>query len=306
MKLAGELEWGVRTVPLLLLMLAVLGCQAEVHVSQGSDEPLAPKLSTAADVQFKLVDNQIGESSGVAQSLVDPNRFYTHNDSGDTARFFAFDTTGKSLGTFNVTNAKATDWEDMSAAKIDGKPYLFFGDIGDNKSKRMNITVYRVPEPTGAGGDVKADAAYTLTYPDGAHNAETLMVHPKTGNLYVVTKSDTGDSKVYELPAPRQAGNYTLKQIGSLVVSAPIKAGQLVTSGDISPDGSYVILRTYLAAFEYKVGSDFDNWMKEKPRAVAVAPLMQAEAIAYTADGKSLIETSEGKPCPVVLSAIRR
>lgn len=97
--------------------------------------------SAAADpVMCHLQDPRITESSGVAAG---PGVLWTHNDSGDSARFFALDRRCRTLATYSVVGARATDWEDMAR----GAGALWFGDIGDNASTRSGVVVYRVPEP---------------------------------------------------------------------------------------------------------------------------------------------------------------
>jgi hypothetical protein len=193
----------------------------------------------------------------------------------------------------------------MASAKLDGKPYLFMGDVGDNGEKRKSVTVYRIPEPSGPSATVRADAVYELTYPDGPHNAETLMVHPKTGDILIVTKAQKTKSQVFMLARPASSGKFVLKEVGRIEPPYAIGPMKLVTGGAISPDGRHVILRTYLCAFEYDAPSDFDGWVKAKPRTVILNAEPQGEAITYTLDGKRLITTSEGSPCRVSAVPIR-
>ena len=101
--------------------------------------------ATAADpLLCALQDERLTESSGVA---VGRDVLWTHNDSGDSARFFALDRRCRTVGTFTVAGATATDWEDMAR----GAGALWFGDIGDNASTRAEIAVWRVPEPRTRG-----------------------------------------------------------------------------------------------------------------------------------------------------------
>ena len=66
------------------------------------------------------------------------------------------------------------------------------GDIGDNNAVRENgLLVHRVlePQPTDqAEVTTEPPTSFRLRYPDGPGDAETLLVHPRTGRLYVVTK----------------------------------------------------------------------------------------------------------------------
>ncbi len=246
-----------------------------------------------------ITDKRVDEASGVAPSRITPGIYFTHNDSGDSARFFKFNLKGQILATYDVTNAGAKDWEDMATAKVDGKPYVFCGDIGDNKGKRDHIEIYRVPEPTGKSGPVEADQVYKITYPDEPHNAETLLVNPKTGDITIVTKAADKPSIVFFLPRPKKSGDYTPKKIGELSLGFAIRETRLITGGAISPDAKHVVLRTYLQGYEFDVPSKFNDWVKATPRTVHLNFDPQGEGITYSADGKAFITTSEKSPCQV-------
>src|SRR5436190_12523295 len=62
----------------------------------------------------RIESKDVRESSGLAASRCQPNVYWTHNDSGDDAFIFAMDETGKDLGTYEVTNARNEDWEDIA------------------------------------------------------------------------------------------------------------------------------------------------------------------------------------------------
>lgn len=255
---------------------------------------------------IQISDKRIRESSGVAPSLTQPGAYYTHNDSGDRARFFRFDESGK-VAEFDVRNARNVDWEDVASAKLDGKPYLFFGDIGDNSGRRKEIKVYRVPEPSGEGGTVAADEMYTLRYPDEPHNAETLMVHPVTGDIYVVTKASKRPAMVFKGLRPKGSGNLALRLIGSLELGGSIRESRTVTGGAISPDGKRVVLRTYLGAYEYEPPeSGFDKWVGRAPKPVPTNLEAQGESITYKPDGSGFVTTSEGLPMQVSEIPVKR
>jgi hypothetical protein len=252
-------------------------------------------------VLTSLTDKRITESSGVAPSRIYSDVYYTFNDSGDSARFFKFDAQGKVLNVYDVPNAQNVDWEDMASAKLDGKPYLFFGDIGDNPGRRKSITVYRVPEPT--GGAARADQIIELRYPDGSHNAETLLVHPKTGDITIVTKASLHPAGIYFLKRPTQSGSYVLKKLADIDVNAYMREAKLITGGAWSADGNYVVLRTYLGAYEFHV-SDEMHWFEKPPEQVRLNLEMQGEGITYTRSGDAFVTTSEGSPCPVSIIPI--
>jgi hypothetical protein len=268
---------------------------------------------TLAEVRI----SQLTESSGLAASVRYPGVFWTHNDSGGGAWLFAFDREGKSRGRWRVPGVRARDWEALAIGPgpQSKTSYLYIGDIGDNDARRIRgVIVYRVPEPSitdvnGGEGETAAPEGLILTYPDGPHDAEALMVHPRTGDLYVVTKArghDT-DTLVFKAPAPLKAGSRTMLQRiakidlpGSSLIT--LLVGR-ITGGDISPDGRRVALCDYFRAWEAVLpagSSDFDQIWKGNWTELSPGARQQGEAIAYTYDGSALIFTSEGKSFPLI------
>src|SRR5215471_20896793 len=276
-----------------------------------------------APVHLVNLENQsIKESSGIAASRRNTGVFWTHNDSGDGPFVFAFDRQGKHRGVWRVAGAGAVDWEDMAIGPgpAQDRSYLYIGDIGDNLKKRNQITVYRVAEPRIIPKDssstvrnprqTEAADAIRLKYPDGKYDAETLLIHPLTGDLYIITKVMGAAARVYKLRAPTaKSGVATLSFIGEFRFPNPF-AG-FVTGGDISPDGHRVVICDYLGACELilpdRRGIAFDEVWKQSPRPVDIGGFpglrRQGEAICYSADGLALLATSEGLPCPLIEAA---
>ena len=244
-----------------------------------------------------LLDQRISESSGIVASAAYDDVLYTHNDSGDTARFFAITPTCRTRATYVLPGVQARDWEDISRGPGDT---LWLGDIGDNSAIRtLGILVHRVKEPALGGGVVRlASTAYRLRYPDGPHDAEALLVHPRTGQLLVVTKG-FGGGQVFAAPLPLSASApNVLRAVGRVPVPE-------VTGGDISPDGSRVVLRNYTAAYEWDVhGDDVAAALRGEPTRIPLPRSPQGEGITYTRDGRSLIVSSEGVGSP--LQELRR
>ena len=100
-----------------------------------------------------------------------------------------------------MPGAQAEDWEDIAVGPgPGGGAALFLADIGDNAAARPNVVVYRVKEPrvaAGGGGSTARARALVLRYPDGAHDAEALLVSPTTGALFIVAKDYSGKAGVY-------------------------------------------------------------------------------------------------------------
>ena len=261
-----------------------------------------------------LKNPAINESSGLVASRSLPGVYWTHNDSGDGPFIYAFDATGESRGVFRVSGAQARDWEDMSIGPGPrrGQSYLYIGDIGDNNAARAEIVVYRVAEPKLTAADnastkkqprtTAAAEAIRLRFPDGKHDAETLLVHPVTGNLYIVTKVMLRNPVVYEAAAPFNTANViTMTKIGEIRV--PSLLGGALTGGSVSPDGRRVAFCDYLQAYELTLPAsrkNFNDIWKEKMISFPLGQREQGESIAYRADGNALLATSEGKSPPLL------
>lgn len=274
------------------LVFVCFACLLLLGLGSAWAVPACTKYDTA--VKVGQIENQkVDESSGVVASRKNPGVWWTHNDSGGKPRIFAFDDTGKHLGTYTLEGASAFDWEDIAAAPCpDGTPCLYAGDVGDNGKIRKNIVIYRFPEPTvdrqnPADDKITKFDTFTLTYPDGAHNCETLIVHPKSRDIIVVTK-DFGRGDVYSLPGSTPPSNATLKKVGSVTI--PLG---LVTAGDISPDGDQIVLRNYQTAFFYKPAADGIPSDANKFMEIKMPTTVQAEGIAYSTDGQSVLTTTE-------------
>ena len=253
------------------------------------------------------------EASGIAPSRMNGGVLWAHNDSGDTPRLFAMNTTGTHLGTYTFSGASAVDWEDMAVGPgpVAGAQYLYAGDIGDNTSTRPGIVVYRVLEPSVSSVQAPIDViltgveAFPLTYPDGAHNAETLMVDPVSGDFFIVSKDPTGISNIYRKAAPHVDGvAATMTLVATMTFGTGALPGSpLATGGDISPLGNEVIIRTYSNAFVWirDGGTALETAFAKAPCSVPLIAETQGEAIGFGADGRSYWTVSEGTSEPLHL-----
>ncbi len=261
-----------------------------------------------------LKNRAVNESSGIVASRTTPGLYWTHNDSGDGPFIYAFDIHGVHRGVWRVTGAEAHDWESISMGPgpESNKNYLYIGDIGDNDARRSSIEVYRVAEPTITAGDSSSTKSkprlsepaelIRLRYPDGKYDAEALLVHPRTGNLYLVTKQALANPRVYKATAPlKVTSQTTLEFIAEL--SVPDLLGGMITDGDVSPDGCRVALCDYLQGYELVLPdckSPFDTIWKQHLKPITLGSRPQGEAIGYRLDGKALLATSEGSSAPLI------
>jgi len=258
-----------------------------------------------------LKSDEITESSGLVASKCQTDVIWTHNDSGDGPYIFAINEKGEDLGTWKVAGATNKDWEDISERREpDGKCYLYIGEIGNNKLEREELAIYKVLEPTvndqtkdsTRNEPLETESAFVLRfkYPDSRQNAETLMVHPITGEIYVLSKSKNEPSGVYRLKP--EFGESV--QIASLIskVTVPAVPNGLLTGGDISGDGRHVALCDYFYGYEITLpdsAKSFDEIWTQKPLRLDIGKRNVGEAIAYSQDGNSVLSTSEDRNAPI-------
>jgi hypothetical protein len=238
---------------------------------------IVPTVAGAEDtVVFTIKDARITESSGLA---VDPegSLYWTVNDSGDRGVAYGIGLDGEVQGTLNF-RAQPQDVEAVAVHE----DRLYVADIGDNNRERDSIRVYFFKNPR-ANGLTVTYYAYDFRYPDGSHNAETLLVDD-SGRLFIVTKGRK--ASIYEAPLrPRREGINELERVGA--------APSNVTDGTFLSGGDRIALLTYnsveiIDAASYEV--------------VASAPIPdqpQAESLTLSLDGQSLLVGSEGKKSTV-------
>lgn len=283
----------------------------------GNPDPSGPNAVDAArdgdltgSSGGKITDGNLNEISGIDAGINNPDVYWVHNDSGDSARIFAIDAkTGQTLATYKLSGATANDWEDIEVARgADGKSYIYVGDIGDNGHSRSNITIYRVPEPTVTGtassptnGTLTGVEQIRLTYPGGEKlNSEALAVDPVNHNMLLIEKTTDDVSRVYSTPdsgwssAGSGSASRTLTQVATLDLSGANE--ELVTSADFSPDGSQLAVRTYDDVLLWNRAPGSTSWSPFNQHWVEGLETSesQGEAVAFHPDGRGYVTVSEG------------
>ncbi len=128
---------------------------------------------------------------------------------------------------------------------------------------------------------------YVVKYSDGARNAESLVVHPKTGRVYIIDKKEDG-GHLFEGPATLSAsGTNYFKPIAAVDLWA--------TDAAFSPDGQQLAVRGYLGGIYY----DWNGGRIKRVGRLDVPLQGQGESVSYSADGTKLMYGSEGTDSPV-------
>ncbi|HCA86714.1 MAG TPA: hypothetical protein DEQ61_15235 [Streptomyces sp.] len=248
----------------------------------------APAAAAAeSPSSFTIEDERITESSGLAASRAHPGVYWTHNDSDDGPYVYAVDSrTGRTVATVTLAGVEPRDVEAVSVGP-DGQVHV--GDLGDNLGGSWpEVWIHRFPEPEKLRDTTVTPTRFTVRYDGGPRDAESLLVHPRTGRMYIVSKHEDGGG-LYEGPAePSASGVNTFERIAGIDLWA--------TDAAFSPDGTRLVVRGYFGARAYR-------WKDSRPEALASRPSVpmqrQGESVTFTADGRSLMYGTEGERSPV-------
>ena len=283
----------------------------QVNFAKPSYNPSAldtTKLFNTIPVVNNLARTDLLEISGVAASRTNPGVLYIHNDSGNPNEVYLTNGNGANIGTLTITPVGNRDWEDIAVGPgpISGISYIYIGEIGDNDSKYSSVFVYRFPEPDLTGKTLPYIAnidhidIMQFKYPDGPRNAETLMVDPTTKDIFIASKS-SNLSNIYIAKYPQSlTTTTTMSPVVQLYMDK-------ATAGDISGDGTEILLRSNQLIWYWKVpqGSSISQTLLTQPQ---VAPYFnnepQGEGICFAADGSGYYTDTEIRGYPGKLATM--
>jgi len=233
------------------------------------------------DKGFTISDPRITESSGLAASRQHPGIYWTHNDQDTGAYLYAVDSaTGRTVARITMTGVGTP--RDVEAIAIGPDNQIWVGDIGDNDGVTWPyVWIYRLPEPKDLKDQTVKATQYVVKYSDGSRDAESMVVHPRTGRVYIIDKQEDG-GHLYEGPA-------TLSPSGTNLFK-PVRPIDLwATDAAFSPDGRQLAVRGYFGGLWY----DWNGGDLKKRGRLSV-PLGQGESISYSPDGTKLLLGMEG------------
>lgn len=267
------------------LLLLTLLTPAASHAQYGAPRQVAI-----------LEDERINESSGVAASRRHEDLFWTHNDSGDAARIFAFDRQGAARGVVRIRGARAIDWEDMASFTLGGDSYLLLADVGDNQLQRKHCALYQIAEPEPGVEETDILSVTRFRFEDGPQNCEAVAVDPESLTVFLVVKRVALRCPVYALSLRASARKKIQIATRIATITLPV-----ATAMDISADGRRAVVLTYGHAYEFQrqAGEDWKFAFARRPTEITMPARRQGEAICYSHDQGSLFLTSEQLPAPI-------
>ncbi len=299
-----------------MLLTLLLGCTAAVP----EPAPTVESVSTAAELvatrgplrawapiqwQRSVEAPGLDEASGLAPSRKRPGAYFTMEDSDNPPVLTVFDLEQGLIEQHPVAGAEVRDWEDLAAGPCPGStdPCLFIGEIGDNEHVFPWVAVLAVPEPD-PGQPAAVSATWRATYPQGARNAEALLVQPLTGRVYLVTKDSDGASAVYRFPAQPGDEIGVLEHVADIHFSGERKGWRKATGGDWNAAGTRLAIRTYDHAWLWETIPDEPeiHWTT-RPLIMGLGDDEQGEGITFTATGQ-LLANSEGSPMTLQILAL--
>lgn len=268
----------------------------------------ADRPRTGASMSGLLVGRQLGEVSGMAASRRHRGTLWLIDDGGNPARLFAIDTRGRRQATFSVEGVTKTDWEDLASFDLDGAHYLLVADTGDNGGLRRTLQLHVLREPARlANARVRPAWSIAFRWPDGARDCEAVAVDARRAQVLLVSKKRY-PPELFVLPLRPADGVQVARRVGTLAgVPAPPPATHRrrpvdaqVTAASLSPDGDTLAVMTYRYLVRYDRGAGRWQSAIARPGHVQRLPwLPQAEALAWSANGRWLYATGEFTPAPL-------
>ncbi len=247
-------------------------------------------------VSFLPTTEALNEVSGIAASQKNPGYVWLIEDSEAQAGVHLMTEKGVYQKFFAISGNNR-DWEDLAVGPGPkaGVSYIYAPDIGDNLKAFKEYKIYRFEEPSITASNVNNPDVIRFQYPNSAsYDSETIMVDPKTKDIYIVTKGEFNEF-VFRLAYPQALDKITEAE---LLGKIPFWG---ITSGDISYDGKEILLKTYIAVFYWRPRSGesvFQALSRARDIGAPYVQEHQGESICWDAGAKGYFTMSErgGQP----------
>ena len=272
----------------------------------------SPKFSGPFDSGL-MTEPRNRESSGLAASSRDPQSVWTLVDGGNDAVLFALGTEDGSLrGKVHIDGVENIDWEDLAGFELDGRSWLLVADVGDNTARRPFVWLHLIEEPDprtlSPRVEIRVKPRYSVkvAYEDLARDCESVAVDPSSRTIYLLSKRDK-IPQLYALPLEPATDLVIARRVGQvphlpkptafqIAFGLPSRAFRAQPSAmDFARDGSGAVVLTYgdLLYFPRSAGESWPTVLAGVPVVLPRHLLPQAEAVCFSADGRSIYVSSE-------------
>lgn len=288
----------------LLILLALLATDASAS------------RWTRAEYAGVFTHPELSEVSGLAASRVHAGIYWALNDGGNGELLIAVRSDGSRVAALHVAGIKNLDWEDIDSFELDGRKYLMIADTGDNGGIRKTLALHFVEEPAVLrdGDTLKPAWSTSFRWPDGARDCEASAVDAAKGEVLLISKKRV-PPELFRLPLHPGEELQTAELVTTLSgIDQPSEAElknnpvygryrSQVSGADLSPNGRVLAVLNYHSIHLYvrEPGMDWAKAMRREPGALQFPWLPQAEGVAFSPDGRSLLIGSEQLPSPLLL-----
>ena len=269
-------------------------------------------------LQGQIESRDINELSGIAPVLGLRDKYWAINDSGNRPQLFAVNGIGKHFGSVDIP-VPNRDWEDLATFEIDGEKWVGIAETGDNLRRLAVSSIYFFKQPDIKDLPKRLALRYQLdfSYEDGPQNVESVSVSAREGKIYLISKDKT--ASIYTLSLP----DFTNDSVSSTQVAG--KAGQLAelrstsddawwertfagsllltpTGLDFSTDDRVAVVSNYRHVYLFSRSGD-ESWavaLSRSPKILTSHRMEQSESVAFSADAREVIVSSEGVNAPLL------
>lgn len=269
----------------------------------------------------QLQSSEIDELSGIAPVIGERDKYWAINDSGNRPQLFAINGSGRQLATINIAGFNR-DWEDLASFKYNDENWIAISESGDNMRRHAISSIYffRQPEFEQPPESLKPAHRLDYSYEDGPKNVESMAVSAAEGKIYLIAK-DSSAANIYTLPlvvplADQNTGSRVVAQkVGTLADLLSTDddtwwerwfAGRFLltaTALDFSHDNQMAVVSNYRHVYLFK-RRNHESWaeaLSREPVLLTTHRMEQSESVAFSADAREVIVSSEGVGAPVLV-----
>jgi len=292
---------------------------------------LTPEVSSSSDAAFlsasgastyllgQIESQAIDELSGIAPVIGERDKYWAINDSGNRPQLFAINGSGKNFGNIDIPVFNR-DWEDLATFTFNGENWIAISETGDNVRIHSVSSIYFFRQPDVKDLPKRLKLAYQLdfSYEDGPRNVESMAVSVREKKIYLVSKDKTPN--IYTLPLPAIAdGELTrnvrvARNVGQLAELQSTDddawwertfARSLLltpTALDFSSGDRMAVVSNYRHVYLFSRLGD-EPWalaLSRAPMILTSHRMEQSESVAFSADEREVIVSSEGVNAPLL------